>query len=96
MENNKREGKGIMIYQNGDIYEGHWKNNEKEGKGIMKYKNGEIIYEYWKNGEKLKDESEYNKNIILSALIIRKGLQEFFDYTKNFCIYIRQKKIFRI
>ena len=28
---------------------------------------------------------EHNKNIILSALIIRKGLQEFFDYTKNFC-----------
>ena len=70
MENNSREGKGIMIYQNGDIYEGYWKNNEKDGKGIMKYKNGEIINEYWKNGEKMKDESEYNKNIIENEINI--------------------------
>ena len=31
---NKREGKGILKYNNGSKYEGNWKNDLKEGKGI--------------------------------------------------------------
>lgn len=27
----KREGRGIMIYFSGKIYEGSWKNNERQG-----------------------------------------------------------------
>ena len=32
--NNKRESKGLMIYNNGARYEGEWKNDKKNGKGI--------------------------------------------------------------
>ena len=43
-------GKGKMIWKNGDIYEGEWKNDNKEGKGIY-YKNDGSKYDgYFKNG----------------------------------------------
>ena len=47
--NNKREGKGIYIFSNGDKYEGHYKNNLKEGFGIYSYKNGDIYEGNFKN-----------------------------------------------
>ncbi len=39
--NNKREGKGIYIFSNGDKYEGHYKKDKREGKGIYYYDDGE-------------------------------------------------------
>ena len=30
----KREGRGIIRWDNGDIYNGDWKNDKKEGKGL--------------------------------------------------------------
>ena len=48
-ENDKKEGKGIYKYDNGDIYEGYFKNDKKEGKGIYKYKNGDIYEGDFKN-----------------------------------------------
>ena len=39
-KNNKRDGKGIYYYKNGDRYEGGYKNHKKEGQGVMYYKNG--------------------------------------------------------
>ena len=44
-----KEGKGIMKYNNGDLYEGEWKNDKKEGNGIMKFENGNIYEGEWKN-----------------------------------------------
>ena len=38
--NGKREGKGILYWNDGDRYEGDWKNDNKEGKGIYYYKSG--------------------------------------------------------
>ena len=35
MLNNKREIKGIMIYDNGAKYEGQWRNDKKHGKGVF-------------------------------------------------------------
>jgi hypothetical protein len=35
MLNNKREIKGLMIYNNGAKYEGQWRNDKKNGKGIF-------------------------------------------------------------
>ena len=32
-ENNKREGRGIMVYRNGRVFEGSWLNDMREGKG---------------------------------------------------------------
>ena len=38
--NDKREGKGIYYYNNGDRYEGDWRNGKREGQGIYYYNNG--------------------------------------------------------
>ena len=48
-KNNKREGKGIMYYNNGDKYEGDWKNDYMKGKGIMHYNNGNKYEGEWEN-----------------------------------------------
>ena len=41
--NGLREGKGIMKYNNGSIYDGEWKKNLKEGKGIYSLNNNDYI-----------------------------------------------------
>ena len=52
LNNDKREGKGIMYYNDGDKYEGEWKNNIKEGKGKYNYNDGEIYEGEWKNDKR--------------------------------------------
>ena len=39
---NIREGKGIMRYFNGEVYEGNWENNMISGNGSMRYANGDV------------------------------------------------------
>jgi hypothetical protein len=36
----KREGIGIMVYNSGQVYEGHWKNDLRHGQGFEKLSNG--------------------------------------------------------
>ena len=48
--NGKREGKGIYIYNSGDVYEGEYKNDLKDGFGIYKYSNGDIYEGNYKEG----------------------------------------------
>ena len=50
--NDKREGKGIMYYTDGDRYEGEWKNDLFEGKGIYYYKSGSRYEGDFKNGKR--------------------------------------------
>ena len=45
----KKGGKGIYYFNDGDRYEGDYKNDNKEGKGIMHYNNGDRYEGYWKN-----------------------------------------------
>lgn len=45
------EGTGKMMYNNGDIYEGHWKDGEMEGKGKMTYVYGYFYEGDWKNNK---------------------------------------------
>ena len=52
--NDKFEGKGKYIYEDGNYYIGEWLNGKKHGKGIEYYKNGSIKYE----GIFVNDESE--------------------------------------
>jgi len=63
--NNNKYGNGIMIYNNGDIYEGNWKNNKKDGIGIYKNKNGEIYLGEYKEDKK----NGYGKIIYLSGYV---------------------------
>ena len=51
-ENDKKEGKGIHRYANGDVYEGEFKNNLFEGKGVLKYATGSIYVEEFKYYER--------------------------------------------
>ena len=52
LKNNKKEGKGLFIYNNHNIYEGEFKNDKKDGKGILKYNDGTIYDGEWKEGLK--------------------------------------------
>jgi hypothetical protein len=37
--NNKANGRGRLIYANGDVYEGEWKDDKKHGNGILTLQN---------------------------------------------------------
>ena len=50
--NNKYEGRGAMIYQHGDIYQGYWKNGSYEGMGRLIGPNQQMYYGHWKGGTK--------------------------------------------
>ena len=40
MELDKRVGKGICKYKNGDFYLGEWKNNNMHGEGVYTWADG--------------------------------------------------------
>ena len=44
-----RDGKGKLVLENGDVYEGHWREGKKEGHGIYVYANGIKYNGTWKN-----------------------------------------------
>jgi len=46
----QRHGKGIMRYENGDVYEGDWKDGKMQGKGTMTNKKGAEYSARWKDG----------------------------------------------
>ena len=48
----KRDGKGVMKYENNREYDGEWKDDKKEGKGIMLYEYNGKYDGYWKNDKK--------------------------------------------
>ena len=45
--NNKRNGKGTHIYDDGNRYEGEWVDDLMRGKGTYYYKNGEMYVGDW-------------------------------------------------
>ena len=63
-QNRKREGLGVLVYQNGRVYEGEWIENKRHGRGYELFStgnsyhgtyeggkaNGKGVYQ-WKNGE---------------------------------------------
>lgn len=49
----KREGRGLMLFNNGDYYYGEWEYDYMEGVGRMNYKLEEKTYEgNWMHGQK--------------------------------------------
>ena len=42
--NDKKDGKGKYIFEDGNYYIGHWKNDLKNGTGSEYDKNGNIIF----------------------------------------------------
>ncbi|KAL4487476.1 hypothetical protein ABPG72_006996 [Tetrahymena utriculariae] len=47
-----REGRGILCYYNGRIFEGEWKNDKKHGKATEIYQNGGRYFGNFANGKK--------------------------------------------
>ena len=60
-----KNGKGKIIYNNGNEYEGEWKNDKKNGEGYIEYINeqdkfkGEFENDMEKNGEGLIIKEDY-------------------------------------
>ena len=44
------EGRSVMRYANGDVYEGEYKAGEKEGRGVYRYANGNVESGFYKQG----------------------------------------------
>ena len=44
-------GKGKMLYENGETYEGDWVNENYEGQGTYKYENGSYFTGKWKDSK---------------------------------------------
>ena len=41
--NNKKNGKGVYTFSNGEKYKGQFKDNQRNGKGILEYIDGSIV-----------------------------------------------------
>ena len=50
-KNDKRDGKGIMIFANGGKYEGEWKGDLMNGKGTYFFQNGDVFHGVWVYGK---------------------------------------------
>ena len=70
--NDKREGKGIFYWNDGDRYEGDYKNDKREGKGIYYYNDGGIEIGNYLKGNKI------GKHIKLH--VINKLVQKYIKY----------------
>lgn len=51
-KNNKKEGKGKMVYPDGGTYDGQWKEGFRDGQGTFKYPNGDWYKGMWVKGKK--------------------------------------------
>lgn len=47
----KRNGKGVMIYKNNRVYEGDWVDDLRHGQGFEVYKNGNYYIGGFSNGK---------------------------------------------
>ena len=50
-ENEKRNGFGTYVWEDGQRYEGNWKNDVRHGKGTVYFANGESLSGTWNNGK---------------------------------------------
>ncbi|KAM4763789.1 MORN repeat-containing protein 3 isoform 2-T3 [Cyanocitta cristata] len=46
-ENDRRGGRGVFFYPNGECYEGEWSNDLRSGWGKMEYKDGSVYEGQW-------------------------------------------------
>jgi hypothetical protein len=48
----RKNGKGILTFLNGEVYEGNFKDDLKHGKGILKYTSGNFFEGEWEFDKK--------------------------------------------
>ena len=51
-EMGKKNGKGVLTFLNGEVYDGHFKNDLKHGQGMIKYPSGNFYDGEWVNDVK--------------------------------------------
>ena len=44
LEEDRREGHGVMHYFTGEVYEGEWKTDKWSGEGVYTWKNGDKYF----------------------------------------------------
>ena len=49
-DNDMSNGRMIVKWRNGNVYEGNFKNNKKHGYGVFKFSNGDVYEGNWING----------------------------------------------
>ena len=47
----KRHGQGVIVYDNGRVYEGTWQADKRDGRGFELYVNGHTYTGEYKNGK---------------------------------------------
>jgi 4-amino-4-deoxy-L-arabinose transferase-like glycosyltransferase len=50
-ENDKRNGFGTYVWEDGQKYEGNWKDNLRHGEGTVYFQNGESLSGVWQHGK---------------------------------------------
>lgn len=50
--NDKKDGMGVMIYANGERYDGFWKEGQWEAKGRRIFVNGDVYLGQYKQDQK--------------------------------------------
>lgn len=50
-KSNKREGRGVIVYNSSRIYEGHWANDRRHGQGYEYFSNGNTYEGEYKTGK---------------------------------------------
>ena len=56
----EKNGKGRIVYQNGDIYDGRWRDGQKNGSGAYRLVSGDTFWGKWLDGKRVDDLSFEN------------------------------------
>ena len=81
IKNGLRHGKGKMIYNNGNIYEGNWLNDLFDGKGNYLHKKyGQNISGDWENGYLIRGQIIFFKGVMGEEKYIGDVVYSFFGY----------------
>lgn len=75
-ENDKRNGYGTYVWEDGQKYIGYWKNDVRDGKGTVFFKNGERLEGIWTDG-KLNGEviKKTKNNVIIERSIYKDNVK---------------------
>ena len=81
IKNGLRHGKGKMIYNNGNIYEGNWLNDLFDGKGNYLHKKyGQNTSGDWENGYLIRGQIIFFKGVMGEEKYIGEVVYSFFGY----------------
>ena len=47
MQNEKRQGKGVMVYKDGSVYDGAWEADNRHGTGTLRYPDSSFAEGLW-------------------------------------------------